>query len=257
MHELGHTEIRATSRAAAADSGWPADNPPAARCGACTRMLNLPRIARPRPIREVQTDPARRLPTGRTSQRGQFIQPAGAEPGASWHPTQSGAHGTAARRTHVPGFESSAPVWPRAEAHQSDPASFRSKISLTPLGSLRAIIVAISPGAATGRVFALAGTSPKTEPPPSEGLDRRVRVAYRKFTWAGMQRLHWSAEFVAACKLLMIAVPAAFLVAQTDPPGGVGRLNYIDGPVSFQPAGVTDWWDRSPCVWTRTRHSSS
>ena len=43
--------------------------------------------------------------------------------------------------------------------------------------------------------------------------------------------------------ILLIAVSAAILVAQTDPPGRVGRLNYIDGPVSFQPAGVTDWVD--------------
>jgi len=43
--------------------------------------------------------------------------------------------------------------------------------------------------------------------------------------------------------ILLIAVSAAFLAAQTDPPGRVGRLNYINGPVSFQPAGVTDWVD--------------
>ncbi|MCX6633548.1 MAG: FecR domain-containing protein, partial [Acidobacteria bacterium] len=43
--------------------------------------------------------------------------------------------------------------------------------------------------------------------------------------------------------ILMIAVPAAFVVAQTDPPGRVGRLNYVNGPVSFQPAGVTEWVD--------------
>lgn len=29
--------------------------------------------------------------------------------------------------------------------------------------------------------------------------------------------------------------------AQTDPPGRVGRLNFIQGAVSFQPAGVDDW----------------
>jgi hypothetical protein len=32
-------------------------------------------------------------------------------------------------------------------------------------------------------------------------------------------------------------------VAQTDPPGRVGRLNYMEGPVSFQPAGINDWVD--------------
>jgi hypothetical protein len=42
--------------------------------------------------------------------------------------------------------------------------------------------------------------------------------------------------------ILLVAI-SAFLGAQTDPPGRVGRLNYIDGPVSFQPAGVTDWVD--------------
>ena len=42
---------------------------------------------------------------------------------------------------------------------------------------------------------------------------------------------------------VLIVASAAFLAAQTDPPGRVGRLNYIDGPVSFQPAGVNDWVD--------------
>jgi hypothetical protein len=42
--------------------------------------------------------------------------------------------------------------------------------------------------------------------------------------------------------ILLIAV-SAFLAAQTDPPGRVGRLNYTNGPVSFQPAGVSDWED--------------
>ena len=44
---------------------------------------------------------------------------------------------------------------------------------------------------------------------------------------------------------VLIGVSAAFLAAQTDPPGRVGRLNYTDGPVSFQPAGVNDWVDAS------------
>ena len=43
----------------------------------------------------------------------------------------------------------------------------------------------------------------------------------------------------------LIVASAAFLAAQTDPPGRVGRLNYMDGPVSFQPAGVNDWEDAS------------
>ena len=44
---------------------------------------------------------------------------------------------------------------------------------------------------------------------------------------------------------VLIVASAAFLSAQTDPPGRVGRLNYMDGPVSFQPAGVNDWVDAS------------
>ena len=43
--------------------------------------------------------------------------------------------------------------------------------------------------------------------------------------------------------ILLIAIPAAFLIAQTDPPGRVGRLSYMNGPVSIQPAGMTDWVD--------------
>jgi len=42
--------------------------------------------------------------------------------------------------------------------------------------------------------------------------------------------------------ILLIAICAA-LAAQTDPSGRVGRLSYINGPVSFQPAGMSDWVD--------------
>ena len=44
---------------------------------------------------------------------------------------------------------------------------------------------------------------------------------------------------------VLIVASAALLAAQIDPPGRVGRLNYIAGPVSFQPAGVNDWVDAS------------
>ena len=43
--------------------------------------------------------------------------------------------------------------------------------------------------------------------------------------------------------VVLIVASAPFLTAQTDPPGRVGRLNYMDGPASFQPAGVDDWVD--------------
>lgn len=44
---------------------------------------------------------------------------------------------------------------------------------------------------------------------------------------------------------IWIVAAAAFLTAQSDPPSRVGRLNYMDGPVSFQPAGEEDWIDAS------------
>jgi len=41
--------------------------------------------------------------------------------------------------------------------------------------------------------------------------------------------------------LLLTVAAVTFAAAQDDPPGRVGRLNYISGTVSFQPAGVDDW----------------
>lgn len=41
--------------------------------------------------------------------------------------------------------------------------------------------------------------------------------------------------------LLLTVASVSFAGAQDDPPGRVGRLNYISGTVSFQPAGVDDW----------------
>ncbi len=43
--------------------------------------------------------------------------------------------------------------------------------------------------------------------------------------------------------VLSLIAGCGFLAAQNDPPGRVGRLNYIDGPVSLRPAGMTDWLD--------------
>jgi hypothetical protein len=42
--------------------------------------------------------------------------------------------------------------------------------------------------------------------------------------------------------VVLMAASAAFLAAQ-DPPSRVGRLNYRDGPVSVQPAGMNEWVD--------------
>jgi hypothetical protein len=44
--------------------------------------------------------------------------------------------------------------------------------------------------------------------------------------------------FLALC-LFVVAVPSAF--AYDDPPFRVARLNFIEGEVSFQPGGETDW----------------
>lgn len=41
--------------------------------------------------------------------------------------------------------------------------------------------------------------------------------------------------------LLFLALASAVVLAGQDPPARVGRLSYISGSVSFQPAGVTDW----------------
>ena len=48
-------------------------------------------------------------------------------------------------------------------------------------------------------------------------------------------------------RLTKLTIPlialSSILTAQTDPSGRVGRLSYVNGPVSFQPAGMTDWLD--------------
>jgi len=43
------------------------------------------------------------------------------------------------------------------------------------------------------------------------------------------------------CRLMLLVMAAASLVAAQDPPTIAGRLNYVSGSVSFEPAGVTDW----------------
>src|SRR5258705_6169715 len=43
--------------------------------------------------------------------------------------------------------------------------------------------------------------------------------------------------------MVLMAASAAFLTAQIDPPGRVGRLNYQNGPVSLRPTGINEWVD--------------
>jgi hypothetical protein len=42
---------------------------------------------------------------------------------------------------------------------------------------------------------------------------------------------------------VLFLLAATILSAQSDPPNRVGRLNFANGPVSFQPAGESDWLD--------------
>ena len=54
------------------------------------------------------------------------------------------------------------------------------------------------------------------------------------------KRLSWIAALLAAA-LLTLTFPQAAAAEDDDPPGRVARLNYIQGSVSFQPAGESDW----------------
>jgi hypothetical protein len=50
---------------------------------------------------------------------------------------------------------------------------------------------------------------------------------------------------VAVTVVLVLSFASA-ASAQDDPPGRVARLNFIEGSVSFQPAGTQDWVDANP-----------
>ncbi|MDB5875103.1 MAG: putative chromosome segregation ATPase [Ramlibacter sp.] len=43
--------------------------------------------------------------------------------------------------------------------------------------------------------------------------------------------------------VLLLGLVGARAIAQTDPPGRVGRLNYAEGPVVFSPTGDNEWTD--------------
>ena len=46
--------------------------------------------------------------------------------------------------------------------------------------------------------------------------------------------------------VLLLAVPSAALAQDADPPSRVARLNFIEGSVSFQPAGESEWLVANP-----------
>jgi hypothetical protein len=48
-------------------------------------------------------------------------------------------------------------------------------------------------------------------------------------------------RFLIAAAFLTMALPPGALADEYDPPGRVARLKYLRGPVSFQPAGDSDW----------------
>src|SRR6201990_2192512 len=45
---------------------------------------------------------------------------------------------------------------------------------------------------------------------------------------------------------LLLAVPGIALAQDVDPPSRVARLNLIEGSVSFQPAGESEWLAANP-----------
>src|SRR5271167_4646480 len=53
----------------------------------------------------------------------------------------------------------------------------------------------------------------------------------------------FSALILLAGLLFAYSTPA---LADDDPPGRVARLNYIQGSLSFQPGGETDWVQANP-----------
>src|SRR5712672_34710 len=55
-------------------------------------------------------------------------------------------------------------------------------------------------------------------------------------------RSHW-ASLAALVLLSLLNLSIALADDESDPPGRVARLSYVNGPVSLQPAGVEDWAD--------------
>ncbi len=56
----------------------------------------------------------------------------------------------------------------------------------------------------------------------------------------------WSAVLGIALATIILSTQASAQDQQDDPPGRVARLGYLQGSVSFQPAGETDWVQAVP-----------
>ena len=54
------------------------------------------------------------------------------------------------------------------------------------------------------------------------------------------KRLSWLTVLLAVA-LLTLTFPSAVAADNDDPPGRVARIRYLQGSVSFQPAGESDW----------------
>ena len=57
-------------------------------------------------------------------------------------------------------------------------------------------------------------------------------------------RISYVSSFLLAF-ILFLTLPGIISV-QDDPPSRVARLDFIQGSVSFQPAGTQDWFDANP-----------
>jgi hypothetical protein len=49
---------------------------------------------------------------------------------------------------------------------------------------------------------------------------------------------HW---FMVLLPVVALGLASARAMAQVDPPGRVGKLNYTEGPVTFSPSGDNEW----------------
>src|ERR1700757_3676646 len=67
-----------------------------------------------------------------------------------------------------------------------------------------------------------------------------------------IMQIEWDARFRAHSALIVIALLAMMLplhaAAQDDddPPGRAARLGHMDGSISFQPAGESEWVEAAP-----------
>jgi hypothetical protein len=85
------------------------------------------------------------------------------------------------------------------------------------------------------------------------GNSGKFRIAKRKSTGgfslmdkALKERMSWMSLLVGVALLTTILPQRAAAQDQDDPPGRVARLGYMQGSVSFQPAGESDWVQAVP-----------